>query len=143
MAAHRLPVPRRIPLLHRTFTTTPPRPVAKIALVGRLAADPELTPTSSGQDIIKYAIGTTSGPRDNRQTSWWKVTSFTPEGPQRDNFMALGKGSLLYVEGSCAMNKFQDREGNQQSAMSIIQRHIEVLDRRNGDGGSGSGEPES
>ncbi len=30
--------------------------------------------------------------------------------------------SLLYVEGNCTMNKFQDKEGNQQSAMSIVQR---------------------
>ncbi|KAL8776988.1 MAG: hypothetical protein Q9213_008052 [Squamulea squamosa] len=130
----------------RTFTTTPSRPLAKISIVGRLAAEPELTPTSSGQDVIKYAVGTTSGPRDNQQTSWWKVASFTPEGPQRDRFMGLGKGrecSLLYVEGSCTMNKFHDKEGNPQSAMSIVQRHVEVLDRRNSDGSTGSGEPES
>ena len=30
--------------------------------------------------------------------------------------------SLLYVEGNCTMNKFHDKEGNQQSAMSIVQR---------------------
>ncbi|KAL8664027.1 MAG: hypothetical protein Q9168_007991 [Polycauliona sp. 1 TL-2023] len=127
----------------RPFSTTPRAALAKISILGRLAAEPELTPTSSGQDIIKYAIGTTSGPRENRQTNWWKVTSFTPEGPSRDNFLGLGKGSLLYVEGQCTMNKFQDKDGNQQSAMSIVQRHIEVLDRRNSDGSTGAGESES
>ncbi|KAL8882670.1 MAG: hypothetical protein Q9198_000367 [Flavoplaca austrocitrina] len=126
----------------RTFNTSHSRPLSKISLLGRLAAEPELIPTSSGQDVIKYAIGTTSGPRDNRQTNWWKVANFTSEGPARDSFMGLGKGSLLYVEGNCTMNKFQDKEGNQQSAMSIVQRHVEVLDRRNSDGSSGSGEPE-
>ncbi|KAI4262215.1 MAG: hypothetical protein L6R42_002608, partial [Xanthoria sp. 1 TBL-2021] len=58
------------------------------------------------------------------------------------NAMNPSSRSLLYVEGNCTMNKFQDKEGNQQSAMSIIQRHVEVLDRRNSDGGSG-GESES
>ncbi|KAL8999992.1 MAG: hypothetical protein Q9169_001237 [Polycauliona sp. 2 TL-2023] len=76
----------------RTFSTTPRSHLAKISILGRLAAEPELTPTSSGQDIIRYAIGTTSGPRENRQTNWWKVTSFTAEGPGRDNLMRLGKG---------------------------------------------------
>ena len=76
----------------RTFSTSHSRPLSKISLLGRLAAEPELIPTSSGQDVIKYAIGTTSGPRDNRQTNWWKVANFTPEGPARDSFMGLGKG---------------------------------------------------
>ncbi|KAI4108633.1 MAG: hypothetical protein LQ339_002149 [Xanthoria mediterranea] len=134
----------RTPLLHRTFSTTRSRPLAKISIVGRLAAEPELKPTSSGQDVIKYAVGTSSGPRENRQTNWWQVASFTPEGPARDSLLGLGKGSLLYIEGNCTMNKFQDKDGNQQSAMNIVQRHIEVLDRRNSDGGDGgSGESES
>lgn len=89
------PLRLRTPLLHhshRTFTTTQPTHLSKISLLGRLAAEPELKPTPSGQDVIKYAIGTASGPRDNRQTNWWQVASFTPEGPQRDSLLGLGKG---------------------------------------------------
>ncbi|KAL8999991.1 MAG: hypothetical protein Q9169_001236 [Polycauliona sp. 2 TL-2023] len=36
-----------------------------------------------------------------------------------------------------------DKDGNQQSAMSIVQRHVEVLDRRNSDGSNGGSESES
>ncbi|KAL8683700.1 MAG: hypothetical protein Q9186_000334 [Xanthomendoza sp. 1 TL-2023] len=141
-----LPPPSSLlrPLHHsiRTFTSTPTRPLAKISVLGRLAADPELVPTSSGQDLIRYAIGTQSGPKDNRQTSWWKVAAFANEGPQKDILLRLGKGSLLYVEGSCVMAKYTDKEGNERSAMNITQRHFEILDRRNADGSdSGNGEP--
>jgi hypothetical protein len=32
------------------------------------------------------------GPRDNRQTSWWRITNFVPEGSQRDFVLGLQKG---------------------------------------------------
>ncbi|KAL8719114.1 MAG: hypothetical protein Q9181_008104, partial [Wetmoreana brouardii] len=88
-----LPQTLRLPnLLPRHFSTTPTRPLAKISILGRLAAEPELHATSTGQDLIRYAVGTSSGPRENRQTSWWRVAAFTPEGPARDALVALGKG---------------------------------------------------
>lgn len=61
-------------------------------IVGRLADAPEIVATSRGQDMIRYALATNHGPKDNRQTSWWKVASFLPEGGARDLLMALGKG---------------------------------------------------
>lgn len=76
----------------RAFSTTPTRPVAKITIVGRLAAEPELTATSTGQEMVRYAIGTSYGPKENRQTSWWRVASFAPEGPGRDYLTRLEKG---------------------------------------------------
>ncbi|KAL9025397.1 MAG: hypothetical protein Q9196_005771 [Gyalolechia fulgens] len=126
----------KTPLLHRTFVSTPSRPAANITLVGRLAAEPELIPTSTGTDLVRYAIGTSHGPRDNRQTSWWKVGAY-PGGNQKDTLMALGKGSLVYIEGNIVKGKYQDREGNERSSITITQRYIEVLDKRNSDDGSG------
>lgn len=75
----------------RTFSTTRPASLARLTLVGRLGADPEITETGKGQ-VIRYVVGTGHGPRDNRQTSWFRVASFAPEGPQRDLVMGLSKG---------------------------------------------------
>ena len=76
----------------RTFSTTRPSHLARMTLVGRLGADPELAETGKGQ-VIKYVVGTSYGPKDNRQTSWFRVASFAPEGtPQRDLVMGLRKG---------------------------------------------------
>ncbi|KAL8823743.1 MAG: hypothetical protein Q9170_008322, partial [Blastenia crenularia] len=113
----RLPKPT---LLFRPFSSTPSRAQAKMSIVGRLAAEPEVIPTASGTDLVKYAIGTQHGPRDNRQTTWWKVAAFPSEN-QKEALTSLGKGSLLYVEGSCEMRKFQDREGTDRSTLSITQ----------------------
>lgn len=76
----------------RSFSTSPAHSVARIIITGRLAAEPEISATSTGQDVIKYAVGTSYGPKDNRQTSWFRVSSFQPEGAGRDHLMSLPKG---------------------------------------------------
>ncbi|KAJ5776992.1 ssDNA binding protein [Penicillium odoratum] len=110
----------------RTFSSSAVRPVARMTITGRLAADPELQATSSGQDIIKYAVGTSYGPSDNRQTSWFKIASFA-EGSQRDYLMGLQKGTLVYVEGDARMKTYEDAEGRKQSSLSIVQRMFDLF----------------
>jgi hypothetical protein len=76
----------------RSFSTTPSRNVARITIIGHLADAPELQATSTGHEVLKYAVASNSGPKDNRQTSWFRVASFAPEGPQRDFLQGLAKG---------------------------------------------------
>ncbi|MCJ1235237.1 ssDNA-binding protein, mitochondrial [Varicellaria rhodocarpa] len=115
--------------LYRSFTTSTSRPLAKITIVGRLAAEPELIPTSTGQDMVRYAVGTNYGPRENRQTSWWRVASFQKEGEGREKLLAIAKGTLVYVEGEASMRKFETKDGRADSALSIVQQKLEVLRR--------------
>jgi hypothetical protein len=75
----------------RSFSTTTARPLAKITIVGNLADTPEVHPTSTGREIVRYAVASNSGSRENRKTSWFKVTSFA-EGASRDYLMSLPKG---------------------------------------------------
>lgn len=76
----------------RTFSQTTPSQLARLTLVGRLAADPELKQDKRGSDYINYTVGTSYGPKDARQTSWFRVASFAAEGPGRDLTMGLTKG---------------------------------------------------
>lgn len=78
-------------LSDRTFSTTPARSLARMTLIGRLAAEPELTATSTGKDVLRYAVGTTHNTKDGPQTSWFRVASFD-EGPRRDFVAGLPKG---------------------------------------------------
>ncbi|KAI9849777.1 MAG: ssDNA-binding protein, mitochondrial [Thelocarpon superellum] len=132
MSLHQLlrrPVPALLRQSVRSFSSTSSPQVAKMTIVGRLAAEPEIQPTSTGTDIIKYAIGTSYGPRDNRQTSWFKVSSFEQEGPRRDYLLGLQKGTLVYVDGEASLRNYEDKEGQTRSALNITQRSIEVLKR--------------
>jgi hypothetical protein len=78
----------------RAFSTTTPRSLAKMQLIGRLADTPAVNPTSTGRDVIKYAVGVSTGSKDengNRGVSWFRVASFS-EGPQKDLLLSLPKG---------------------------------------------------
>lgn len=84
----------RAALSARAFSTTVPRPLAKMELIGRLADTPELMPTSTGRELIRYSIGVSAGPRNengDRAVSWFRIASFS-EGPQRDLLLSLPKG---------------------------------------------------
>lgn len=78
----------------RAFSTSSPRSLARITIIGNLADTPEVHSTSNGREIVRYAVASNSGPRDNRKTSWFKVTSFA-EGPSRDYLMNLPKGYVV------------------------------------------------
>lgn len=85
----------RVASSFRAFSTSAPRPLAKMQIIGRLADTPELTPTSTGRELIKYTLGVSTGAKDengNRGVSWFKVASFQPEGAQRDLLLSLPKG---------------------------------------------------
>lgn len=75
----------------RAFSTSSPRSIARISIIGNLADTPEVFTTQSGREIVKYAVASNSGPKDNRQTSWFRVTSFV-EGPRKDFLLTLPKG---------------------------------------------------
>lgn len=46
--------------------------------------------------MIRYAVGTNHGPKENRETCWWKVAAFPNDGPLKDAMMELGKG-LVFI----------------------------------------------
>ncbi|KUJ12740.1 nucleic acid-binding protein [Mollisia scopiformis] len=119
---------RTLPSIRRTFSTTPlSSSFAKMTLVGRLVAQPELQATSTGREILKYSVATSHGPRDNQKTSFFNVTSFMPEGAGRDFRQGLEKGTLVYVEGDASISQYQDAEGKNRSSLSVVERTLEVL----------------
>lgn len=117
----------------RAFSTTPARPVAKITLVGMLAQTPELQATSTGREILKYVVASNRGFGDNSKTSWFRVTAFENEGPRRDYFQSLPKGTLVYVEGDASLDTYEDAEGKSKTSLSIVQRTLEILRKPKGD----------
>ncbi|EHY60205.1 ssDNA-binding protein, mitochondrial [Exophiala dermatitidis] len=114
--------------VRRTFSTTRPSQLARMTLVGRLGADPEISETRQGH-VVKYVVGTNHGPRDNRQTSWYRVAAFPPEGPQRDYLLGLSKGTLVYLESDATMRTYEDADGKKQSSLNLVQTKLEVLKR--------------
>ncbi|KAM0454583.1 hypothetical protein ACHAPV_005668 [Trichoderma viride] len=115
----------------RAFSTTSPRSIARITIVGNLADAPEAQVSGNEQnpkEYVRYAVASNSGSKDNRTTSWFRVTGFV-EGPRRDFLLGLAKGTLVYVEGDASISSYTDSNGQTRQGLSVIQRHIEVLKR--------------
>jgi hypothetical protein len=92
MSSFLLRTSRALPAARAFSTSSARNSFAKMTIIGRLADTPELQATSTGQEIIKYAVATNSGSKDNQKTSFFKIAAFIPEGPQRDFISSLDKG---------------------------------------------------
>ncbi|KAH6627868.1 glucose inhibited division protein A-domain-containing protein [Chaetomium tenue] len=113
----------------RTFSSTASRPIARITVVGNLADTPELRASSSGRDYLRYSVASNSGYGDKRTTSWFNVSCFVGEGPRRDFYQGLPKGTMVMVEGDASMSSYVDGEGKARQSLNIVQRNLEVLRR--------------
>ncbi|KAI9805153.1 MAG: hypothetical protein M1825_000987 [Sarcosagium campestre] len=121
------------------FSTTPRASLARYTIIGRLGAEPEVLPTSTGKEVIKMTIASNSGPRDNPTTSWFKVSSFEADGPRKDLLKGLQKGTLLYSEGDASFRQIEDKETGSRNILNFTQRNFEIL-KRPYDGESSSSE---
>ncbi|KAK4895027.1 ssDNA-binding protein, mitochondrial [Elasticomyces elasticus] len=115
----------------RAFSTTAPRPLAKMNLIGRLVDTPVLSPTSTGRDVIRYGIAVSTGPRGedgNRATSFFNIASFQT-GPQQEVLLSLPKGTQIYVEADAKMDTYQGQDGVNRTQLNLLQRNFEALAR--------------
>ncbi|KAL7789939.1 hypothetical protein V8C37DRAFT_403760 [Trichoderma ceciliae] len=115
----------------RAFSTTSPRSVARITIIGNLADTPEAQVSGnqdSPREYVRYAVASNSGSKENRQTSWFRVTGFV-DGPRKDFLLSLPKGTLVYVDGDATISTYTDAGGNTRHGLSVVQRSIEVLRR--------------
>ena len=102
----------------RAFSTSSPRSIARITIVGNLADSPEIHSTNSGREIVRYAIASNTGPASNRKTSWFRVTSFA-EGPSRDFLLNLPKGYVISRSG-------RNRDGPVANLCSVLLSSLRV-----------------
>ncbi|KAF2028397.1 hypothetical protein EK21DRAFT_69827 [Setomelanomma holmii] len=119
----------RIPTSTRAFSTTRPSQLARMTVVGRLAAAPEEVTVAGDRTLVRYAIGTSYGKGEKAKTSWFRIASFV-EGAQKDFLLSVPRGSLLYVDADARMETFADKEtGAPRSNLSLVARNFDVLSR--------------
>ncbi len=124
--------------------------VNKVILVGRLGRDPELRYSSSGMPIANLRIATDESYVDRdgnkvERTEWHTVVVFQRAAENCSNY--LGKGSLVYVEGSLQTRKWQDQQGQDRYTTEVKAQRVQFLDRKgardNQDGGYQDGGQQS
>lgn len=105
----------------------------KVMLIGRLGRDPELRYTQNGSPVATLNVATDESYIDKdgnkvERTEWHRVSVFQRQAENCANF--LGKGSLVYVEGSLQTRKWQDQSGQDRYTTEIKAQRVQFLDRR-------------
>ncbi|KAL9936714.1 hypothetical protein V8E36_004782 [Tilletia maclaganii] len=112
--------------------------VARIQLIGRLVADPEVKATRSGKDYVSYTVATTDplgppaedGSRPEPTTSFHRIFAFGENSVQR--LTKITKGTQVLVDADFRIAKVPAQEEGAQGPrdqLLVQHRSISVLSK--------------
>lgn len=92
-----------------------------VAIMGRLVRDPELRKTQTGKDVASFTIACDRNRKDTPAdfipvTAWDKTAQFVCRYFQ--------KGSLIAVDGRLQSRQYQDKAGNNRTAIEIVANNV-------------------
>ena len=113
--------------------------INKVILVGRLGQDPKLNYLPSGQPVAEFSVATDESYKDREgnkveKTEWHRVKVFGRSAEFCNNY--LGKGRLVYIEGSIRTRSWDDQQGQKRYMTEVVvsgpNHTITFLDSRGG-----------
>lgn len=101
----------------------------QVNIIGRLARNPEAKEITNGQ-IAEFTIAVDrrrGRGGEEQEPHWFRVTAF---GQTADYVLQyVGKGQRVAITGRLEHRKYQDRDGNNREAISIVADNVQGLDR--------------
>ena len=96
-----------------------------VAIMGRLVADPELRTTQNGTNVCSFRIAcdrnyTASG--QERQADFIDVVAWRQSAEFISKYFQ--KGSMIAIDGSLQSRQYQDKNGNNRTAVEVLANHI-------------------
>lgn len=92
-----------------------------VAIMGRLVKDPELKTTNSGKSVCSFRLANDSGYKDangQSRTNWLDVTAWSKTAEFVCKYFP--KGSLIAIEGRLQTRQYQDKNGQNRTAVEIV-----------------------
>lgn len=96
-----------------------------VAIMGRLAASPELKTTNSGKSVCSFRIANDSGYKDasgQSQTNWLDVTAWGKTAEFVCKYFP--KGSLIAIDGRLQTRQYQDKNGQNRTVTEIVANNV-------------------
>lgn len=97
-----------------------------VILTGRITKDLELKPAGQTQ-VTNFSIAV-DNPFKKDDASFFDIVAFGKTAELLNNY--CGKGSKILIEGNLKQDRFQDKQGNNRSAVRVIANRIEFLDSK-------------
>lgn len=117
--------------------------INRVLLVGRLTRDPELSHTSGGTAVTKFALAVNGREKDNSSGEWTDRADFfdvTVFGNQAEAVAEyLAKGRLCAVDGRLKQERWKTRDTQEnRSRVVVIADNVQFVDG----GGGGDSAPD-
>ena len=96
-----------------------------VAIMGRLVADPELRTTGNGTNVCSFRIACDRNfaqQGQERQADFIDVVAWRQSAEFVTKYFQ--KGSHVAVEGSLQSRQYQDKNGNNRTAVEVVARQI-------------------
>ncbi len=108
----------------------------RVFLIGNLTRDPELTETSSGIAICRFAIAVNRNYSSNdgeRKTDFFNCVAWRGLGENVARYAK--KGNKVAVMGSIELRNYEDSQGVKRTGVDIVCNDVEFLTPRGSQGG--------
>ena len=110
-----------------------------VAIMGRLVADPELRTTPNGVNVVSFRIACDRNfarTGEQRQADFLDVVAWR----QTAEFVSkyFQKGSLIAIDGSLQTRQYQDKNGNNRTAVEIVANNVNFAGPKGSNQGGGA-----
>ena len=96
-----------------------------VAVMGRLARDPEMRQTTTGKNVASFRIACDRGRRDangQSQADWLDVVAWDRTAEFVCKYFQ--KGSLIAIDGRLQSRQYQDKNGQNRTAVEIVANNV-------------------
>ncbi|MEE0801896.1 MAG: single-stranded DNA-binding protein [Gemmiger sp.] len=114
-----------------------------VAIMGRLVADPQLRQTTTGKNVASFRVAVDRGRRDpngQNQADFFDVVAWDRSAEFVCRYFQ--KGSMIAVDGRLQSRNYQDKNGNNRTAIEIVANNINfAAPKSQNPAASGTGAP--
>lgn len=107
-----------------------------IAIMGRLVADPQLRQTQQGTSVASFRIACDRNRADQngqRQADFFDVVAW--RGTAEFVCKYFQKGSMIAIDGQLQSRQYQDKNGNNRTAIEIVANNVNFTGSKSSSGG--------
>ena len=105
-----------------------------VAIMGRLVADPELRTTTQGTNVCSFRIACDRNfarQGEQRQADFIDIVAWRQQAEFVSKYFQ--KGSLIAIEGSLQSRQYQDKNGNNRTAVEVVANNISFAGAKTAD----------
>ena len=101
-----------------------------VVLTGRLTADPELKTTPNGISVTSFSIAVDRRYRsgEERQTDFINIVAWRTSAEFICKYFK--KGNLIGIEGSIQTRRYQDKNGNNRTAIEVVANNVQFVESK-------------